>query len=61
MSPQRISGGKVKTRTARLSRVSRVLPGVEKRLVLNHLRYPEPRLGDGADGFGLQVSSIIDS
>jgi hypothetical protein len=60
-SPQRRRGGRLQKRIAILARVNRVLPGVEKRLFLNHPRKPVSRLGDGTDGFGRQVSSINNS
>jgi hypothetical protein len=42
-----------------LSKVSRKFPGVEKRLLLTHPAYPEPSLGEGKEGLGLQVSDIM--
>ena len=56
---QRINGGTVHTSKAMLTRVSRALPGVEKRFALHHPKNPVLRLGDGMEVFGLQVSNII--
>jgi hypothetical protein len=52
-------GGTAHTRRAMLRRVNKVFPGVEKRLVLDHIADPVPRAGDGREGLGLHVSDII--